>query len=126
MVRIIKGDASLVYAQSCMDRTPSKSQLARLPISFVYEAGTLAQVDTGCTFERTIGPTLTAVSYLGSFPWVNRGKTHKKRMFGGIVFGGGGGTDAMEDTQRGVPTMTDETSIQRAEVIVSRYTSGED
>ena len=108
-----------------MDRTPSKSQLARLPISFVYEVGTLAQVDTGCTFERTIGPTLTVVSYLG-FPWEDRGKTHKNRMFGGIVFGGGEGTDAIEDTQRGVPTMTDETGIRRAEVVVSRYSSAED
>jgi hypothetical protein len=106
-----------------MDRTPSKSQLTRLPISFVYEARTLAQANIiGCTFERTIGPTLTAVSYLGSFPWVDRGKTHKKRMFGGIVSGGGEGTDAIEDTQRG----TYETSIRRAEVIVSRYTSAED
>ena len=62
--------------QSCMVRTPSKSQPPRLPISFVDEARTLAQVDVGSTFERTIGPTLTAVSYLGRFRgWVEGGLT---------------------------------------------------
>jgi len=84
-----------------MVRTPSKSQPTRLPISFVDEARTLAQVDVGSTFERTIGPTLTAVSYLGSFPWMGRGRTHRRIMSGGIVFGGGGGTGAIEDTLRG-------------------------
>jgi len=36
-----------VCAQSCMVRTPSKSQPTRLPISFVDEARTLVQVDVG-------------------------------------------------------------------------------
>ena len=87
-------------AQSCMVRTPSKSQPTRLPISFIDEARSLAQVGVGSTFERTIGPTLMAISYLGSFPWIDR-RTHRKIMFGGIVFEGGGGTDAMEDTLTG-------------------------
>ena len=69
----------------------------RLPISFV---DTLTQVVVRRTFERTIGPTLTAISYMGSFPWVDRRGTPNGRMFGGISFGGGGGTDAIEDTLR--------------------------
>jgi hypothetical protein len=59
---------------------------------------TLTQVDVGRTFERTIGPTLTAISYMGSFPGVDRRGTHKKIMFGGISFEDGG--DAIEDTLR--------------------------
>jgi hypothetical protein len=52
------GDGSPVYAQSCMVRTPSKSQPTRLPISFTIKARELTQVDVGSTFKRTIGPTL--------------------------------------------------------------------
>jgi len=89
-----------VRAQSCMVRTPSKSQPTRLPISFVDEASTLTQVVVGRTLERTIGPTLTVISYMRSFPWVDRRGTHKGTMFGGISFRGGGGTDAIEDTLR--------------------------
>jgi len=47
-------------------------------------------------------------------------------MFGGIVFGGGGGTDAIGHSQRGLRTVTDETNMRRAEVVMSRYSPAEE
>ena len=37
-----------------------------------------------------------------------------------------GGTDAIGHSQRGLRTVTDETSMRRGEVVMSRYSSAED
>jgi hypothetical protein len=58
-------------------------------------ASALTQIIVGRTGERTIGPTLTAISYMGRFHGVDRRGTYKGRRF--ISFRG---TGAIEDTLR--------------------------
>ena len=48
----------MYYSQTCMVNAPSKSQLKRTPISFIWSDEPLAHVDAGSILKRTIGPTL--------------------------------------------------------------------